>query len=147
MRSVVRPPVEVPTSHRPARLSAAAKVTLAAEILRVYVIVRWRMRDSDIRVIVAQLRGDQPTATHTDRPQARRLGRAVARTLSLLPTDNRCLARSLVLDTLLARRSLRSVVVVAARAEPDFAAHAWVEHDGVPVLPPGSPEYKRLIEL
>ena len=80
-------------------------------------------------------------------PQARRLGRAVARTLSLLPTDNRCLARSLVLDTLLTRRSLRSVVVFAVRAEPDFAAHAWVEHDGVPVLPPASPEYQRLIEL
>ena len=147
MPRVSRPPVEVPGSNLPAPLSAAAKVGLAAEILRAYVIVRWRMRDSDIRVIVAKLRGAHATATHTDRQQARRLGRAVARTLSLVPTDNRCLARSLVLDTLLTRRSLRSVVVVAARAEPDFAAHAWVEHDGVPVLPPGSPEYKRLIEL
>ena len=147
MRSPPRTPVEVRASQRPARLSVAARVALAAEILRVYVIVRWRMRDSDIRVIVAKLRGDHTAATHTDRSQARRLGRAVARTLSLLPTDNRCLARSLVLDTLLARRSLRSVVVLAARAEPDFAAHAWVEHDGVPVLPPASSEYKRLIEL
>ena len=126
-------------------MSAAAKVVLAAEILRDYVIVRWRMRD---RTSARLLRSCAATANarHSD-PLARRLGRAVARTLSLLPTDNRCLARSLVLDTLLARRSLRSVVVLAARAEPDFAAHAWVEHDGVPVLPPGSPSYQRLIEL
>jgi hypothetical protein len=71
----------------------------------------------------------------------------VTRTLSLLPTDNRCLARSLVLDRLLERRSLQSVVVLAARSEPDFAAHAWVEHDGLAVLPPGSSSYQRLIEL
>jgi hypothetical protein len=137
----------VPVSRHAAPLGAAAKVALAAEIVRVYGTVRWRMRDSDIRVIVTQLRGARASVEHSDTAQARRLGRAVARTLSLLPTDNRCLARSLVLDTLLTRRSLRSVVVFAVRAEPDFAAHAWVEHDGVPVLPPASPEYKRLIEL
>jgi Transglutaminase-like superfamily len=147
MRSLFRQLVDAPTSHTVARLGAAAKLGLVVEILRVYCVVRWRMRGQDIRVIVARLRGDGAAGTLTDQPHARRLGRAVARTLNLLPTDNRCLARSLVLDTLLTRRSLRSVVVLAARTEPDFAAHAWVEHDGVPVLPPGSPEYKRLIEL
>jgi len=128
-------------------LTAAAKLSLVAEILRAYVIVRWRMRGRDIRAVVAQLRGEGEREPQSDYPAARRLGRAVARTLSVLPTDNRCLARSLVLDRLLTRRSLRSVVVLAARAEPDFASHAWVEHDGVPVLPPGSPGYQRLIEL
>jgi len=134
-------------SEGPAPLSTPAKARLVAEILQVYVIVRWRMRDPDIRTIVARLRGEHGLERHSDRPLARRLARAVARTLSLLPTDNRCLARSLVLDTLLARRSLESVLVVAARTEPAFAAHAWIEHDGVPLLPPGSPDYKRLIEL
>jgi hypothetical protein len=130
-----------------APLTVAAKLSLVAEILRAYIIVRWRMRGRDIRAVVAQLRGDSEGDRHSDYQAARRLGRAVARTLSVLPTDNRCLARSLVLDTLLVRRSLRSVVVLAARAEPDFASHAWVEHDGIPVLPPGAPGYKRLIEL
>jgi hypothetical protein len=139
--------VRTESSHGLAPLTSTAKLGLVAEILHDYVIVRWRMRGPDIRAVVAQLRGDGQLERHSDYPLARRLGRAVARTLSFLPTDNRCLARSLVLDKLLARRSLRSVVVLAARAEPDFAAHAWVEHDGVPVLPPGSPSYKRLIEL
>jgi hypothetical protein len=130
-----------------APLTGGDKLRLVAEILRAYVVVRWRMRGRDIRTVVAQLRGNSEHGTRSDYALARRLGKAVARTLSFLPTDNRCLARSLVLDTLLTRRSLRSVVVLAARAEPDFASHAWVEHDGLPVLPPGSPSYKRLIEL
>jgi len=130
-----------------APLTRAAKLSLLVEILQAYVIVRWRMRGPDIRKTVAQLRGDGIQERHSDFLLARRLARAVVRTLSFLPTDNRCLARSLVLDTLLARRSLQSVVVLAACAEPEFAAHAWVEHDGVPVLPPGSANYQRLIEL
>lgn len=128
-------------------LSKAAKLGLVVEILRVYVVVRWRMRDSDILATVARLRQGRNGDGGSDYPLALRLGKAVSRTLSLLPTDNRCLARSLVLDTLMVRRSLRSVVVVGARAEPDFAAHAWVEHDGLPVLPPGSSSYGRLVEL
>ena len=134
------------TERLPA-LTGAAKLSLVAEILRVYVVVRWRMRDRDIRATVQRLRGQRTANGRSDHALALRLGKAVARTLSLLPTDNRCLARSLVLDTLMVRRSLRSVVVLGARSEPDFAAHAWVEHDGVPVLPPGSPSYQRLIEL
>jgi hypothetical protein len=128
-------------------LTIGEKLGLVGEILNAYVVVRWRMREKDIRVIVAHLRGDGQSERHSDRALARRLARAVTRTLSLLPTDNRCLARSLVLDRLLERRSLQSVVVLAARSEPDFAAHAWVEHDGLAVLPPGSSSYQRLIEL
>jgi len=121
-----------------APLTSAAKLRLVWEILRTYVVVRWRMRGNDIRDMVAQLRGDADVPRHSDRPLARRLARAVSRTLRLLPTDSRCLSRALVLDTLLTRRSLQSVVVIAARSEPDFAAHAWVEHDGIAVLPGGS---------
>jgi len=130
-----------------APLSSAAKVSLIGEILRTYLIVRWRMRGNDIRDMVAQLRGDADIPRHSDQPLARRLARAVSRTLRLLPTDSRCLSRALVLDTLLTRRSLQSVVVIAARSEPDFAAHAWVEHDGIAVLPAGTAGYQRLIDL
>lgn len=133
--------------HGLAPLSGAAKLGLAAEILRTYVVVRWCMRGNDIRAMVGRLRGDADVERHSDGPLARRLARAVSRTLSVLPTDSRCLARALVLDTLLTRRSLQSVVVIAARSEPDFDAHAWVEHNGFAVLPPGSQGYQRLIEL
>ena len=136
-----------PRAQGPPPLSGVAKFALVAEILRTYATVRWRMRESDVRAMVDGLRGASPVERHRDRPQARRLARAVSRTLRLLPTDSRCLARALVLDALLARRSLESVVVIAARAEPEFAAHAWVEHDGIAVLPPGSAGYQRLIDL
>lgn len=128
-------------------LTRSAKLRLVVEILGVYVVARWKMRGRDVRRMVEQLRGGRAADPLTDYLLARRLGRAVARTLTFLPTDNRCLARSLVLDTLLARRSLQSVLVIAARSEPDFAAHAWVEHAGIPVLPPGPADYQRLIEL
>jgi hypothetical protein len=130
-----------------APLSPLAKARLVGEILGAYAIVRWRMRGADIRVVIAQLRGDQRSEHRTDFHLTRRLARAVVRTLRLLPTDNRCLARSLVLDRLLTRRSLASVVVIAAQSGPKFEAHAWVEHDGVAVLPPGTEGYQRLVEL
>jgi Transglutaminase-like superfamily len=135
------------THERLPSLTVGEKLRLVTEILGTYVAVRWQMRRSDIREMVEHLRAVPTGAVHHDYLLVRRLGRAVARTLSFLPTDNRCLARSLVLDTMLARRRLQSVLIVAARTEPDFAAHAWVEHDGLPVLPPGSPSYQRLIEL
>jgi hypothetical protein len=135
-------------SQRLAPIGRTGKLGLIAEILRVYAVVRWRMRRSDIRTMVAELRGDadgRPRGSNF--PLARRLAKAVVRTLGFLPTDNRCLARSLVLDSMLTKRSLQSVLVLAARTEPTFAAHAWVEHDGVPLLPPGSDDYQRLIEI
>jgi hypothetical protein len=79
--------------------------------------------------------------------EAVRLGRAVARTLRLVPGDTRCLARSLVLTTLLARRGIQAKLVIGARPEPDFRAHAWVECAGHAVLPPGDGAYGRLVEL
>jgi hypothetical protein len=142
-----RPAMSATASAALTPLTLVGKARLVAEILGAYVIVRWRMRGPDIRVVVAQLRGDLTGERRTDFPLTRRLARAVVRTLRLLPTDNRCLARSLVLDRLLARRSLASVVVIAAHSGPDFEAHAWVEHDGVPVLPPETDGYQRLVEI
>ena len=79
--------------------------------------------------------------------EAHRLGRAVGRTLRLLPGDTRCLARSLVLTRLLARRGIPAKLVIGARADPDFLAHAWVECAGHAVLPAGDGSYGRLVEL
>ena len=61
---------------------------------------------------------------------AARLGYAVARTLRTLPTDSRCLVQALVLYRLLSERGIHSTLVIGARSQPEFAAHAWVEHAG-----------------
>lgn len=128
-------------------LTTRDKLALIAEILPLYVRARREMRRTDIREMVERLRSDAVGERRQEFLLARRLGRAVARTLGLLPTDNRCLARSLVLDAMLARRGLQSVLVVAVRAEPEFAAHAWVEHADIPLLAPGSDAYRRILEL
>jgi hypothetical protein len=144
------PEQRVSTGAAPAGLAPLTRperVRLVAEILRAYAIVRWRMREPDIRIAIAHLRGESSGERRIDFPLTRRLARGVVRTLTLLPTDSRCLARSLVLDRLLTRRSLASVVVIAAQSGAKFEAHAWVEHDGVAVLPPGSEGYQRLVEI
>jgi hypothetical protein len=86
-----------------------------------------------------------PLSPVEEHDTARRLGRAVQRTLRLLPTDSRCLIRSLVLTRLLARRSIPNTLVIGVRKTGEFEAHAWIEHGGQPILPAG--EYTRLTEL
>jgi Transglutaminase-like superfamily len=53
--------------------------------------------------------------------------------------------RSLVLVSLLARRSLPATLVIGVLPGERFAAHAWVELSGRPLLPAG--DYERLVEL
>ncbi len=67
-------------------------------------------------------------------------------TVRLLPTDSRCLVRSLVLTRLLGRRGVPSSLVIGVMSEPQFAAHAWVEHGGAPLLSPGT-GFQRLVEV
>lgn len=140
-----------------APLSAWGKLRLAGEVLATYCQVRWWMRRQSLENIVTRLReghgrGPSPTAGEaaddlvTQRLAALRLSRAVSRTMRLLPTDSRCLVRSLVLTRLLGRRGVPSSLVIGVMAEPQFAAHAWVEHAGAPVLSPGT-GYERLVEV
>jgi hypothetical protein len=132
------------------RLSAAERGRLAAEILAAYLRAQRELRRAPIATVVEKLRsgacsapsGDPETLT-----EARRLGRAVVRTLTLLPGDTRCLRRSLVLVRLLARRGISAQLVIAARTEPEFLAHAWVEYRGEPVLSPADGSFGRLVEL
>jgi hypothetical protein len=135
-------------------LTPLQKLGLAAEIIATYPRVRWLMWRRDLPATVATLR------RFPDRPQpadgasrssiyrrGRRLGRAAGRTLALLPADSRCLARSLVLLALLARRHIEAQLVIGARHGPDFGAHAWIELGGVPLIAPGPTEYERLVEI
>ncbi len=133
------------------------KLRLTAEVLSTYCCVRWWLWRHDVREVVQRLRASRPAAAEPSDPErlasvaeyesGLRLGRAVARTLRLLPTDGRCLMRSLVLTGLLARREISSTLVIGVRPEPEFTAHAWVEHDGRPLLVPGEFEYGRLAEM
>jgi hypothetical protein len=128
-------------------LSATRKAALVGEILATYWHVRWSLWRNDLQSALDRLTADVPIR-EPDRGSfvnGMRLGRAVGRTLRLLPSDSRCLVRSLVLTSMLARRGIQSSLVIGVRSEPEFAAHAWVEHRGAPLLP--DEEYGRLVEL
>jgi hypothetical protein len=140
----------VPWLHRP--FSLAERLVLAAEILVVYVKARWWLHRDGVEATVERLRAggappEEPADSLVSYTAVARLGGVVLRTLAPLPADTRCLARSLVLTGLVARRGLRSTLVIGVSPGPDFKAHAWVEHWERPALPAGDGEYERLLEL
>jgi hypothetical protein len=137
-------------------LTARLRLALILEILVVYAVTLVRLRRHNVGEIVA--RGWDGAGRATERPDvpytpeehtrlARRLGWAVTRTLTVLPTDSRCLVQSLVLKRLLAARSIPSALVIGARSDGPFTAHAWVECHSVAVLPSRGYENSRLVEL
>jgi hypothetical protein len=133
-----------------ARLTVAETLRLSLEILWAYVMVRWWLLRSDVPEAAESARNRAVQAASVTDPlplsTVIRLGRGVQRTLGALPFDSRCLVRSLVLRCILARRGAESTVVLAAKPRPEFAAHAWVEYEGIPVLPTGA-GFHRLTEL
>jgi hypothetical protein len=54
---------------------------------------------------------------------------------------------SLVLVELLARRGTSSSLVIGVSPGSSFGAHAWVELEGRPLLPPHGESFQRLAEL
>jgi hypothetical protein len=141
-----------PQSVLPARL----RLALILEILSIYAVTFVRLRRQNIRDIAARgWENPGPGAGQPDGPHraeeharvARRLGWAVTRTLTVLPTDSRCLVQSLVLKRLLAARAIPSRLVIGARSDGPFMAHAWVECHSVAVLPARGYENSRLVEL
>lgn len=135
------------------RLGPADRLRLAAEVLAAYVRVRRVLRHADAERAIVTLRSQARRRAGRNRPDPGlalvtgwRLGHAVNRTLGPLPSDSRCLARSLSLLTLLERRGIASKLVIAVRPQP-FAAHAWVEVAGQALLPVADPGYERLTEL
>ena len=109
------------------------------------------MRSRKLDEALATLRAGAAPASGLSADQERfaavRLGRAVVLVLALLPTDRRCLVRSLTLSGLLARRGIPALLVLGVRPDTSqpLGAHAWVEHDGVAVSPDEG--YNRLHEL
>ncbi len=82
-----------------------------------------------------------------DHLAAARLGYAVSQILRRLPAKSPCLTRSLVLMRLMARRGLEGSLVLGVAHGGEFAAHAWVEHAGAPLLPAYDRMFARLVEL
>ena len=133
----------------PAPLGARRKVLLAAEILALYPRVRWLLARQELPRAVELLRRPGHSRHRGCRVEAApaRCAGAVERVLRLLPTDSRCLIRSLVLLALLRRRGIEARLVIGALSRPRFAAHAWVEYRGTPLLAPGAAAAGRLVEL
>lgn len=132
-----------------APLPAGAKAALAAEVLSSYARARWRLRRDGLRATVAALRTvERRRPGGTDAlASSRRLARVVRRTLGVLPADTRCLAQSLTLTRMLASRGIDSTLVIGVRPGERFAAHAWVVHAGIPLLPPGASDFEELLTL
>jgi len=129
------------------------KLALSVEILVTYATARWELRRHPLPATLERLRrvtphpSPSPLADDLDIHVGARLGLAVMRVLRLLPTDSRCLMRSLVLTRVLSRRGLGSVLVIGVRPGDDFFGHAWVERRGTALLPPERADFARLVEL
>jgi hypothetical protein len=133
----------------PRRLGPSAKAALTVEIVAAYVRVRWALRRTDIRAVVAGLREGavETTPGPDDLAVAARLGRAVTRVLAPIPARSRCLVQSLVLTRMLARRRIDSALVIGVAPGSSFAAHAWVETQSVRLLPAEGGVFSPLVRL
>lgn len=132
------------------RLNLLERARLACEIIVAWANARRTMRTLPLEQTVTRLRSRGASPGRRRAPEAleaHRLARAVLITLRPMPGDTRCLARSLALTRVLSRRAIPSTLVIGARTEPAFLAHAWIEHAGRPLLDPGEGEFQRLVEL
>ena len=130
------------------RLSVLGKLALTAEILVAYASASRAVTRRSLPDATAAIAGSADPARGFEHPYGTglRLGAAVTRVLGALPRDPRCLRKSLVLIALLARRGIPATLVIGVRHDP-FAAHAWVEHEGRPLLPPAAEPFERLLEV
>jgi hypothetical protein len=134
------------------RYSLREKASLTLEIVATYARVTRRLRNTQLIPLVEDLRRRSPGRSAYGDPLAEkaaaiRIGRAIGRIVRFLPGDSRCLVRSLVLTEILARRGVASTLIVGVAPAPKFQAHAWVEIDGVALLPSLEHIHERIVEL
>jgi hypothetical protein len=137
-RREIRRLVRLPSRQRWDLLRAAIWLLAVDLALRTvgFSAVRRRLRRSGRSSHPGDRRGGK-----ADREEAEALGWAVAAASRHHLYPIRCLARSLVLQTLLARRGIRSELRIGVRTGDDgLQAHAWVEHEGRPLAESGDPE-------
>lgn len=125
------------------------RVRIVLEVLCTYPVMLRALRRTSPAAMVGVARTIGSPAVEIPptgaRCEAERLGAIVGAVLDRLPTDSRCLIQSLVLTRLLARRSIDARVILGVSVDAGFKAHAWVEHEGSPVLP--RLRYEPLIDL
>jgi hypothetical protein len=143
--------MELIVHHRGAtdrRFTVGERIRLSAEIAVSYARIRLLLlRGNDMRNAVAAVRARMRPSTGESGSFPGRLGAIVDGNLRRLPGDTRCLTRSLVLLSMLARRGIGGTLVIGVRAAPSFGAHAWIELDGRALLQPIEPTGQRLVEL
>ncbi len=127
--------------------SLPRKLALAGEITLEYFRVRRMLRKHDLPGTLNAIRSVAPTDVGAVQTTDERLAAAVRRVLRRVPADSRCLVQSLVLTGLLARRGRDSTLVIGVSPVGQFSAHAWVERDGVALLPSHERDFGRLAEL
>ncbi len=116
------------------RLTLAAKVRVAAQVVATFAVVRTRVHRQPLPDLAHALAS--PGRARERRPP-HRLANAVDRTLRLGRRRPTCLVSSLVLFRLLRRQGDAAELVIGLPASPrDKDAHAWVELEGRDVGPP-----------
>lgn len=127
------------------------KLALVVEVAGAYARARWSLSRKGLTETLARIREPIEDGLFYDATAqiyvARRISEIVLRVLEYLPADSPCLTRSVVLVDLLARRGIAPTLVIGVSPAPSFAAHAWVELEGVELLPSYGSEYSRLVEL
>jgi len=121
-----------------------------AEALAAYAHARWYLLRQDLPTAVSRVRARAQRLSARPVPikdDPQRLVSATVRILDCLPADSRCLMRSLVVLGVLARRGVETSLIIGVDLEHGFAAHAWVEREGVALLPAGTFVAGRLTSL
>ena len=128
---------------------SASDYLTATEVIALAVWVEIAIRVMPFsRVLERMTRASSPVADASGSAnEYRRLLRFVTVAYDVLPLPATCLRRSLVLYALLERRGVSSRLRFGvAKRGPAFAAHAWVECDGV-ACDEGTGPYSELREL
>ena len=116
-------------------LSLPEKAILAVRIWAAYLLIRRNVRRVELPLLIERLsRISRPARS---RHPARRLSRAVDRSLRIGSRRPTCLVKSLVLFRLLREQGDPAELVIGLPESPTSKdAHAWVELDGREVGPP-----------
>jgi hypothetical protein len=116
--------------------------------LPVVIITRFALWILPVKFLIQQLRRTRRDRPRFDsRPEVRTLIWAVEAVSRRIPGGT-CLSRALAAHVLLAKYGYPSEICLGvARANDDFRAHAWLEHDGEVVMGHSEESYTRLPEL
>ena len=121
------------------------RLRLSAEVVSTYARVRLLMWRRTLPDALDALR--RPSRRRVVDATDFRVAYIVERVLRFLPTDTRCLMKSLVLLGMLQRREVSTKLVLGTSPQGKFEAHAWIEREGEALLWSGGGAFGRLTEL